>query len=136
MQPLEPGKLVIKFRTRLRIAVRQIDAADENPLDRRFNVARLHVVIVPRQCCPRDDRRTIARQDRDSVPGFLTAPYRIIACTLDRRGGEILVGTLQFLQADDVRSGGLEPMQQVWKALVDIVYVEGRDFHRRYYTLE
>src|SRR5665213_2136571 len=37
-QPLEPCELVIEFRTRLRIAVRQIDAGDNDALDGGFDV--------------------------------------------------------------------------------------------------
>jgi hypothetical protein len=43
--------------------------------------------------------------------------------------GEVISFAFQFLQAHDVRFALLEPSQQIRKALIDVVDVEGRDLH-------
>jgi hypothetical protein len=48
-QPLKPGKLVIELRARLRIAVRQVETANENPFNRGFDVPGLFVSRIARQ---------------------------------------------------------------------------------------
>ena len=40
-QPLEPGELVVKLWTRLRVAVRRVDRGDDDAIDCRFDVATL-----------------------------------------------------------------------------------------------
>ena len=39
------------------------------------------------------------------------------------------VRSLELLQRDDIGLGGAQPVEQIGEALVDIVNVEGRDFH-------
>ena len=73
-EPLEPGELVVELRPRLRIAVGQVDAADEDAADGGLDVARLRVVGIARQGRARDDRLGAARQDGDAVPRALPAP--------------------------------------------------------------
>jgi hypothetical protein len=39
------------------------------------------------------------------------------------------IGTFQFLKADDVGLGGLQPCEQIGQTAVDVVDIEGHDFH-------
>ena len=48
-QPPEPVELVVEFRPGLRIAVRQIDAGDDDAVDGGLDVARLVIVAVAGQ---------------------------------------------------------------------------------------
>ena len=64
-QSFEPGKLVVEFRPGLRIAVRQIDAADNNAINRSLDVTALLVRKSPGSSsrltwisCPRDKMAT------------------------------------------------------------------------------
>jgi len=49
LQRREPGQLVVEFGTGDRIAVRKIEAADDHPVHRRFDIARLAPVGLARQ---------------------------------------------------------------------------------------
>ncbi len=128
-QPIEPGQLVVEFRAGLRIAVGQIDRGDEDAADGRFDVAALPVARIARQLHAGQDRLGIARQDGDTVPGALAAMHGEVAGALDRGRGKRLVRGLQFLQAHDIRLGCLQPLQQEGKAPLDVIDVEGGDFH-------
>jgi hypothetical protein len=77
----------------------------------------------------RDNGLCIARQNRDTVPGFLADPGRGITGACERFVREVALRGLQFLQADDVGRGLAQPGEQVRQAFVDVVDVEGRDFH-------
>src|SRR5690349_4125159 len=64
-----PGlQLVIEFRARRRIAVRQIETPDNQPADRRFDVAAVHVIRIPGQTAAGLYRLGAACQDRHPVP--------------------------------------------------------------------
>ena len=104
-QPLEPAQLVIELGTGRRVAVRQIEAADNDPVDRRFDVAAVRIVRIAGQAAAGFHRLGAACEDRDAVPALLPVPDRAIARGADRGRGKFLIGRLQFLQADDVRRG-------------------------------
>ena len=129
-QPFEPAQLVIEFRARRRIAVRQIEASDDQAADRRFDVAAVRVVGIARQAAAGLHRLGAAGEDRHAVPALLPVPDRAIAGGAERGGRKFLIGRLQLLQADDVRRGLLQPAQQVGEPPVDAVDVVGRDPHR------
>src|SRR6202041_474730 len=78
-QPLEPCQLVLEFWAGLRIAVRQIDAGDDDAFDGGFDVARLAIVAIAGQLRPDQHRLAFTRQDGDAVPGLLAAPDRAVA---------------------------------------------------------
>jgi hypothetical protein len=100
-QPLEPVELVIEFRPGLRIAVRQVDAGDDDAVDGGFDIARLVIIAIAGQGGAGQHRLGVARQDGDAVPGLLSAPHRAVAGLLDRHNRELGIGRFQFLQADD-----------------------------------
>ena len=95
-QALEPVELVIEFRSRLRIAVRQIDAGDDDAVDGGFDIARLVVVGVAGQAVADQYRLGLARQNGDAVPGFLAAPHRAVASLFDRRKRKLGIGLLSI----------------------------------------
>src|ERR1700736_3981883 len=74
-EPLEPVELVVEFRPGLRIAVRQIDAGNDDAFDRGLDIARLAVGGVAGKLRPDQHRFGLPRQDGDAVPGLLSAPY-------------------------------------------------------------
>src|SRR3984893_1864912 len=78
-EPPEPVELVVEFRSRLRIAVRQIDTGDDDAVDGGFDIARLALVAVARPLGADQHRIGAARQDGDAVPGLLSAPDRAVA---------------------------------------------------------
>src|SRR5262249_22289627 len=61
--------------------------------------------------------------------GPLAAPDRAVARLLDGRARKFGILGLELLQADDVGLRRRQPVEQVGKPLVDVVDVEGRDFH-------
>src|SRR5271166_595154 len=71
----------------------------------------------------------VSRQDRDAVPGLFSAPNCRIASLLDRSGGKVVFRALQFLQANHIGLRSRQPVQQVRQPAVDVVDIEGRDFH-------
>src|SRR5271166_6683570 len=97
-QPAKPGKFVIKLRARLGIAVRQIETADKYALYGRFDVPGLLVSGIAGKRCAGQNRFAVARQDRDAVPGLLSAPDCRIASLFDRGGGKVAFEALEFPQ--------------------------------------
>jgi hypothetical protein len=67
-KPLEPAELVLKLRTRRRIAVRQVKAADQHTVHRRLDIAAMGVVRIAGQTALRLDRLGPAREDGDVAP--------------------------------------------------------------------
>ena len=49
VQPVEPSELVVELRARLRIAVRRVQAADQDAVDRGFDIAALRVTGIAGQ---------------------------------------------------------------------------------------
>lgn len=131
VQAVEPGQLVIELGTGLRIAVRQVEAADQHPIDCGLDVSALFVGEVARQTSAGQDGRTAAAQDRHAVPAVLAAPDGMVTRLADRSLRKLLIARLQLLKADDVGPGRLQPDQQSGEPAVDAVDVEGRDAQRR-----
>jgi hypothetical protein len=69
-QPFEPAQLVIEFRARRRIAVRQIEATDDQAADRRFDVPAVRIVGIARQAAAGLLRLGAPGEDRHAVPAF------------------------------------------------------------------
>jgi hypothetical protein len=128
-QPLRPSELVVEFRARLRIAVRSVEACDEDAVDSGFEIARLDIGWVAREFRPRKDGLGAASENGDAVPRFLPPPNRAIAGGLDGASRKIRIGRFQLLQTDDVRRFLAQPMQQIGEPLIDVVDVVGRDLH-------
>src|SRR5207244_12871865 len=82
-QPREPGELGVEFRPGLRVAVRQIDAGDDDAAHGGLDVACFAIAGVARQRIADQDRLGIAGEDGNPVPGLLPAPHRAVAGFLD-----------------------------------------------------
>ena len=78
-QLLEPGQLVRELRTRLRVAVGQVERRDEDAVDGGFEVARLRIGGVAGQRAPHDDRLAAAREKGNAVSALLCDPGAAIA---------------------------------------------------------
>ena len=104
-QAFEPAQLVVEFRAGRRIAVGQIEAADQHAVHRRLDIAAVRVIRIARQAAPGLDRVGTSREDGDAVPALLAVPDRAVAGAPDRGLRELLVRRLQLLQADHVRLG-------------------------------
>ena len=128
-QSLEPFELVVEFRPGLRIAIRQIDAGHDDAPDRRFDIARFPVLAIAGQFCSDQYGIGAPGQDGDAIPAFLPAPDRAVASLGDSCCRKIIVGRFQFLQRDDIGLCLTQPSQQVRQPPVDVVDVEGCDFH-------
>ena len=130
-QPPEPVELGVEFRPRLRIAVRQIDAGEDEAFDGGFDVAGLVVVAVAGQGGAGQNWLGVSRQNGDAVPGLLALPHRAVAGFFERCDRKVGVGRLQLLQCNRIGFCRPQPGQQVRQAAVDVVDVEGRDLHAR-----
>jgi hypothetical protein len=67
-QALEPFQLVVELRSGLRIAIGQVQAADDDPVHRGLDVAAVQVIRIAGQAAPAFDRFAAAGEDRDPVP--------------------------------------------------------------------
>src|SRR5829696_9383346 len=125
----EPSEFVVELRPGRRIAVRQIEAADDDAGNCRLDIAALRVLKLARQPTPGLGWICAAGEDCDAIPTLLAVPDRAIAGVTKRRSREPLLRRLQFLQTDDVWRGLGEPAQEYRQAAVDAVDVEGSDLH-------
>ena len=128
-EPLRPGELVVELGTRLRIAVRCVERGDQNAVHCRGDVAALLILRIAGKRRVRDDRLAVARKDGHAIPGFLPAPDGAVSRLLDRVLREFQIRRLQFLQTDDFRARGAQPVEQIFQPLVDVVDVESGDLH-------
>lgn len=72
-----------------------------------------------------------AREDGDAVPAFLAVPDRAVTGLFQLGMRKFFVRRLQFLKADHVRRGQVEPAQQDRQPAVDAVDVEGANLHSK-----
>src|ERR1700722_7650022 len=134
-QALKPGQLVIEFRSRLRIPIREVDGSDQDSLNRRFNVASLPIFrIMPfrisRQACAGLHANLVSRENGPAVPGALALPDCFVPESPKGLHGKGSLLCLELLQTHHVRLSFRQPSQQVVEPLIDVVNVEGGDFHR------
>ena len=128
-QSIEPAQLVIELRAGGRISVRQIQATNQHPIDRRLDVAAVRVIRIAGQAATRFRRRPAARKYGNAVPALLAVPDRAVAGFPNCRLGEFVVRGLQLLQAGDVRLDLGEPAHQHRETAINTVHVERRDLH-------
>src|SRR5215203_6155326 len=95
----------------------------------RLDITALRVLKLARQPTPGLGRIGSAGEDCDAIPTLLAVPDRPVASVTKRRSREPLLRGLQFLQADDVRRGLVEPAQEYRQTAVDAIDVEGSDLH-------
>ena len=130
---LEPGELVA-IVVRVGCApVRDVDRDHPDAGARRSHRARLLLREARAARQSRDDVvQPHAREDRHAVPRRLAVRRDGVAALLElgaEKLGELVVGELGLLQADDVRSPLVQPRQQSRRPLLDRVDVPRRDPH-------
>ena len=125
----EPFHLVIELGAGARVAVGQVEASNDYAVDRRFQIPALCRVGIARESTAGLDRPADTAKDRNTVPALLTVPDRFIAKCGDGSSGKTLVGRLQLLQANDMRTLLVEPAHEHGQTTVDAVNVIGCDLH-------
>ena len=129
VQPIEPGKLIVELRPRLRIAVGQVDRRGDQAVDLCLEVPAVGIVGIVGQAAQALDRIVATRQDGHAVKAFLPMPDRAVARVADVAFGKGLVAGFQLLKNGDVGLLLAEPFDQTWQARLDAIDVVGRDFH-------
>ena len=129
-KPPEPVELVVEFRPGLRVAVRQIEAGDDDAVDGGLDIARLESRRDRRaaRCGSAPDRPCAPGSRRRSRSSARATPRRSRPSRSPRSGNSASVA---FSSCSPTTSGlgRAQPAQQVRQAAVDIVDVEGRDLH-------
>ena len=99
---LKPGQLVVEFRSRLGIAVGQINGSDQNSPYSGLDVAGLVVLRISGQTGAGKHRSVMSREDSYPIPGALTLPDRFVPKSLKSICGKGPLLRLQFLKANHV----------------------------------
>lgn len=102
MEPPEPSQLVVELRAGRRIAVRQIEAADQDSVYGGLDLAAMPVVSATRQSAAREEGHLAFGEDRNAVPAFLAMQYDAVTGALQVGARKTVVRRLQFLQAGDI----------------------------------
>ncbi len=129
----QPGELVAVVVRVRGAAVRHVDRDDPDARARRGQRARL-LMREARPAGQSSDHvvQPDAREDRHAVPRRLAVCRDGVAASFELGAeelGELVVGELGLLQADDVRLPLVEPRQQPRQPLLDRVDVPRRDAH-------
>src|SRR5690606_1222212 len=125
------AQLVVQLRPGRRVAVRRIEAANQHALHGSLDVTAVAILRICGQSPAGLDRIGIAGEDGDTVPAPLAVPYGAVTGPLDQALGEFFLRRLQFLQANRIRPGLLQPSQENVDPAVDAIDVESRDLHPR-----
>src|SRR5215212_9959782 len=91
---LEPSEFVVELRPGRRIAVRQIEAADDDAGNCRLDIAALRVLKLARQPTPGLGWIGAAGEDCDAIPTLLAVPDRAVAGVTKGRSREKLLRRL------------------------------------------
>src|SRR5690242_12976816 len=127
LQALEPLELVVELGSRRGIAIREIEASDQNAGGLCLDIAAMPIVRIAGQDTADLDRIGTARKDRYAVEALLAVPDDAVARLANRSFGKLVVRDLQFLKADDGGPGFGEPAQKVRQAGEDTVHVKRSD---------
>src|SRR5579862_1115519 len=128
-QALEPGQLVTELRTRLGISVRQVNGRNQDAVHSGLDIARLTILGLSRQRRARQNRGATSRQNCHAIPGTFAFPDCLVPQFLKRMLWKRSLFRLELLKTNDVRPGSGKPGQKVLEPLVDVVNVEGGNFH-------
>ena len=126
LHPRHPGQLVIIFRPRRGVAVRQVQPADPDrtrPVHHRLDPARLFVAVTARQPASHVAQRQL-RQDRNPVEPLLAMRLDPVTQRLEDLARKAFIHRLDLLQAHHVRSGRGQPGRQRLDPRLDPVDVE------------
>src|ERR1700754_777471 len=128
-QAFEPFELVVEFRSRLRVTVWQIQAADQQSVDGRFDIAAMGIGVAAGQAAPRFGRLRAFREYRDAVPRRLPMPDRAIARIAKLGFRKRAIGRLQFLQTGNIGLLFVEPFDERRQTRADAVDIESGELH-------
>ncbi len=98
-------------------------------MNRCLDVAGLAVVRIPRQAGAGQHRSVVSRENGYTVPGTLPLPDGFVSESsqgIDRKRSLL---RLELLETDHIRLSFGQPGQKVVEPLIDVVNVEGGDFH-------
>jgi hypothetical protein len=129
IKPLKPSQLVVEFRSRLRITVRQVNRSNQNSLNSGLNVAGLVVLRISRQARAGKHWSVISRENSYTIPRTLSLPDCFVLNRSKSVCGKGPLLRLQFLKANHIRLGFGQPGHDIVDTLIYIVNVKGRDFH-------
>jgi hypothetical protein len=124
-------QLVFELWTRLWVAVRRIERCDQNTIDGGLDIPALGIFKISGERDVRNEGLAIARKDGDTIPRILSTPDGAVTCSIDFGLRKLGFSRFQFLEANHVGFGRLEPIKKIAEALVDVVDVEGRDLHSK-----
>jgi hypothetical protein len=126
-EALEPGQFVIELRTGLRVSVGEVDGGDQDPVDRRLDIASLTIIGIPWQAGSCQHRVTIPREDGDAVPGALAKPDSALAEVAQGacREGSLLY--FEFLEAKYIGARLFKPRGEIVQTFADVVDVKSGD---------
>ena len=127
-----PVQLVGIFLGRDGVAVRQIEAAEADGLaalggDDGLDIAGLRILKPGEAARHVFDR--MSGEDRDAVIRLLPEGLDVVAEGFKFEPGKCLVEAFDFLEADDIGRGFLEPAEHRVDAGLDGIDVPGGDFH-------
>src|SRR5258708_5115790 len=129
-EALKPGQLIVEFRSRLWISVGEVNGSDQDSLNSRFDVASLVISRISRQACAGQHGSVVSRENCDAVPGTLPLPDCFVAESPKGIHGKGSLLSLELLETHHVRFSFGQPSQKVVEPLIDVVDVEGGDFHQ------
>src|SRR5690349_21310816 len=132
VQPLQPGQLIVKLWSGLRVSVGSIDAGNERAVDRGFDITALVISHVTGKFPAGDNHLGPSGENCDAVPLLLPDPDGGVASLAQRHLRKVCLDSLQFLQTYDIRLRGSEPAQQIWQSFVNVVDVEGGDLQSNF----
>lgn len=111
MQPFEPAQLIVEFRPRTRISLGKIETCDQHAIDRRLDIAALHILRIVGQPPPCLANLAGPTQQRDPVLSALPMPDGRVAGIADRRFGKDILRAFKLLQDDDIGLGQFQSAQ-------------------------
>ncbi len=101
-EPLEPFQLVLELRSRLGIAIGQVDAAHADAVHVGLDVAAVRIVRIAGQAASHLDGLCAPRENRDAVVRGLPVPHGVVTGLLQGKRREFFIRRLELLQANHV----------------------------------
>src|SRR3974390_1835905 len=115
-QAVEPTQLIFELRTRGRIAVGQVKAADHDAADFGLDIAAVKIIRIAGKCSPDLLGISIPSEYGDPVPALLSVPDHSVSSVSNGGLRKLLLGRLKFLETYDIGRALREPAQQIGQA--------------------
>jgi len=110
-QPFEPTQLIVEFRSRGRVTIGQVETANANAVDNRFNITAMDIFQITGKRPPDLPDFSFTRQDGYAIPTLLPVPERMITCVRNSFLRKFFLGRFQLLQTNDIRRCFAEPAE-------------------------